>query len=135
MSKYIKREDAIEKIEYLMSDYVPFLDRATMGIPLETRMAIENIPSADVVEREKYEDLKECYDMSHHYEMEYKEQLERKRGEWIRQEEYYYGESVVTCSACDEDFICTDLDVIKDLAWNFCPNCGADMRGSDNERL
>ena len=40
-------------------------------------------------------------------------QQERKRGEWIVQNH------VVCCSECGE----------QNMEWNFCPYCGADMRG------
>lgn len=39
--------------------------------------------------------------------------VERKRGEWIIQD------GAVCCSECGE----------PNMEWNFCPNCGADMRG------
>ena len=38
---------------------------------------------------------------------------EQKRGEWIVQD------GAVRCSECGE----------PNMKWNFCPNCGADMRG------
>ena len=49
---------------------------------------------------------------------------ERKKGEWIIDK--YKAE--LTCSECKKTF--TNFPVIgwKPL-WNFCPNCGADMRG------
>lgn len=49
---------------------------------------------------------------------------ERGRGEWINNPDDTAGEGYFICSACNRDF----YDV-----HNFCPNCGADMRGSDNE--
>ena len=57
------------------------------------------------------------------------EALDRQKGEWIRKKDSWSDDSVVECSACGEEFVCTDLDVIDDLDWHFCPNCGADMRG------
>ena len=45
------------------------------------------------------------------------EALERKHGEWIA-----YQDGKYHCSRCD--------DVApKGYRWNYCPNCGADMRG------
>ena len=51
---------------------------------------------------------------------------EREKGEWIEQEDgndFYY-----KCSCCgDEFFLIAGLP--EDNNYNFCPNCGADMRG------
>lgn len=44
---------------------------------------------------------------------------ERPHGKWTRLDEY---ESVWRCSACDEVSCCKA---------DFCPNCGADMRGDE----
>ena len=88
MSDYIKREDAINKFEDNL-----------IGVCKEVVLkAINLIPSADVVDKELYdravsrvvelqianEDLNENYDVAQHYALERKEELERKRGEWIR---------------------------------------------------
>lgn len=59
--------------------------------------------------------------------------VEVVHGEWKQATEPLGCHDVdcVLCSACgeswilDEDF---DFDVVKDF-WNYCPNCGADMRG------
>lgn len=52
-----------------------------------------------------------------------------KHGKWI-----YVGSvrswDEIKCSACDSAFSTEDRDLI--LNWDFCPNCGADMRGEDN---
>ena len=51
--------------------------------------------------------------------------VERKRGKWIVWfSELYPADSTQECSVCHaEQFIGGDD--------NFCPNCGADMRGND----
>ena len=53
-----------------------------------------------------------------------------KSGEWIRHI------TSIECSACHEKFFdadenenLQDYDAVEDLGFNFCPNCGADMRG------
>lgn len=43
---------------------------------------------------------------------------EVEQGEWIIQDETY---TKFKCSACET--------YNHDRPWNFCPNCGADMRG------
>lgn len=44
------------------------------------------------------------------------------RGEWVPMEPY---RDILVCSECDE--ICHDLES------NFCPTCGADMRGTEDD--
>ena len=50
------------------------------------------------------------------------------RGTWI--EDGYYEEPCV-CSNCGNP--CMQIDDEKPR-WNYCPNCGADMREADNVR-
>ena len=52
------------------------------------------------------------------------EALERKNGKWIEDREMY---KVYRCSVCD--------DCYQDVGYgyNYCPNCGADMRGDGKE--
>ena len=49
-------------------------------------------------------------------------QPERKKGQWILISDGYT--DCVKCDKCGEVF---------DVETNFCPNCGADMRGEQNE--
>ena len=52
---------------------------------------------------------------------------ERKTGKWIEQEDYN-GDTYYDCSVCGESWT-----TIEGTPWengmNFCPHCGADMRG------
>lgn len=48
-------------------------------------------------------------------------------GEWIIS--YMGGRKQTECSACGKSF--TTYDV---YGWNYCPWCGADMKGADDER-
>lgn len=48
--------------------------------------------------------------------------VERKRGKWIEAREY---------DPCY--WICSECKRQVDIQENFCPNCGADMRGIDDE--
>lgn len=54
-------------------------------------------------------------------ESKYREILERKHGEWIESD---FGWK---CS------ICGNTSVMWQRTYNFCPNCGADMRGDKDE--
>lgn len=54
---------------------------------------------------------------------------ERKKGEWKVEE--WTGDFYYECSECKEVFRLFD-ETLQDL-YNFCPNCGADMRGEQNE--
>lgn len=47
---------------------------------------------------------------------------ERPQGEWIRTA--LYGQTCYECDNCHLHY---------DLKTNFCPNCGADMRGENKE--
>lgn len=55
---------------------------------------------------------------------------ERKKGEWIKAEKHYYKDD-------DQhfyyyEFRCSECGAMRKIGWtgaNFCPNCGADMRG------
>lgn len=60
------------------------------------------------------------------------EPIKPKRGEWIRAYRKFDQAYHNCCSLCRE---WNGLDV-EGWNWtpNFCPNCGADMRGKDNER-
>lgn len=47
-------------------------------------------------------------------------------GKWERSKEDGF-DPLVKCTACGEEFVCTELDIIDDLQWNYCPTCGAKM--------
>lgn len=55
------------------------------------------------------------------------------RGEWIGHPECLkymnaYADDHIVCSACEECFSILDNDCER---FNFCPNCGADLRGEN----
>ena len=53
--------------------------------------------------------------------------ITRQMGEWIEHEEFY-GDVYYECSVCHEPWT-TIEGTPWDNGMNFCPNCGADMRG------
>lgn len=56
---------------------------------------------------------------------------ETKHGEWSLNIDDWFGDCY-KCSACGEEFILNEGNP-KDNGYNYCPNCGADMRGGDND--
>lgn len=62
---------------------------------------------------------------------------ERKKGEWIIKDNPGTGWYRVTCSECGEDVTstapCIGFYPNAKVTWDYCPNCGADMRGDQNE--
>ncbi len=54
-------------------------------------------------------------------------QPQRTKGKWIEQEDYNL-DTYYDCSVCGESW-CTIDGTPWDNGMNFCPNCGADMRG------
>ena len=59
--------------------------------------------------------------------------IEPKRGKWIDLNDKWGFEGTFKCSACGELWSLID-GTPQDNGMNFCPNCGADMRGKDDER-
>lgn len=58
-------------------------------------------------------------------------QPQRMKGKWIEQEDYNL-DTYYDCSVCGESW-CTIDGTPWDNGMNFCPNCGAWMRGKRNE--
>lgn len=61
----------------------------------------------------------------------------RKKGKWIIKDNPGTGWYRITCSECGEDVTstapCIGFYPNAKVMWDFCPNCGADMRGEDDE--
>ena len=56
-------------------------------------------------------------------------QSERKKGKWMRQQGDYDWADI--CSECGESYIGKNYSMSSKPPVNFCPNCGADMRGKE----
>ena len=116
MTDYINREDVIRAIkEYfvdpdkVISERPDDVFRYNSGL-LSALQVVFDVSSADVVER--------------------------KYGEWIAGESwsdgYGMGEQYGRCYVCSE---CSHIvqDNYIECSMNFCPNCGARMKGADDE--
>ena len=62
---------------------------------------------------------------------------ERKKGKWIEFDSDEDKYDIIKCSHCKHIFTVdsyhwSDIGFVKD-DFNFCPNCGADMRGEEDE--
>lgn len=111
MSDYISREAVLNAskivyIEYLETDDDQYIEGECDFIPVVFKKDIEKIPSADVVER--------------------------KRGKWEQKEVFTAKGNVdelqsAFCPVCQR-YHTTPYSYYF-TNYNFCPNCGADMRG------
>ena len=58
------------------------------------------------------------------------EAVEVVHGKWEEITDNWYDEIIYRCSVCNEEFVTIDGTPAENL-YNFCPNCGADMRGKE----
>lgn len=64
--------------------------------------------------------------------------VEVKRGHWKHSEAPlgWQDVDVAVCSVCGEEWVLDEWDIKEFSQWNnFCPNCGADMRGDKSDNL
>ena len=57
-----------------------------------------------------------------------RKEYERPQGEWIAHITYF---ECSNCKHCYDYDYAEDIDPVTDLDFNFCPNCGAKMGGSE----
>lgn len=121
----IRRSDAIYALRKLGHEVVVIDKVYSLGVAHEFIDAIRDIPSADIPQKvvaqitfdeEKMREIvKEAVER---FKEEY--EIEPKRGEWI-----------------DDEFIgqyrCSECDYYSVDEFDFCPNCGADMRERKGE--
>ena len=58
---------------------------------------------------------------------------EQKMGKWIAKDLDNFRKYEVVCSECGSRYIGNYDAYDEPCDFNFCPNCGADMRGNNNE--
>lgn len=111
--------------------------------------ALENIPTADkptvirvksIMRKDDYESLADSIRqralnipvivIPHNAELV--TTADRPSGEWIGEADGYYNGELIY-----DTWYCSNCDYVVDdeepPTWNFCPNCGARMKGKDNE--
>ena len=103
----VSRAGAIDALNDTLVDYLPILIGPTEEIPLKCARAIYNLPSAGP---------------------------QRMRGRWIESNlipsrKGKPGGRLFICSECNKGWIKQDRSMEE---INFCPNCGADMRGEQD---
>ena len=81
---------------------------------------------ADNLELHKYNRYSEA--IANAPTLDYKDLV--PQGEWVKSEDDYCGLNIFRCSLCREEWCFEVDDDVKDLNYNFCPNCGARMSGA-----
>lgn len=99
MSDLISRQAAIDAVDHICPVDTDY--DCTLLDRVDVRYVLSDLPSA---------------------------QPERKNGEWIHKPDIYLDEQTWECSECGEPWIFIEGTPSENNA-NFCPNCGADMRG------
>ena len=125
-SKYNCLDEAEEPYYRALSEAIKKLSGGADGDTISRQAAIDAVEESRRLNH--HQDGKEA--CAHEYEHRHflkilrdlpSAQPERKKGEWITQE---FG-SWAECSECHELY---DIPMAHS---NFCPNCGADMRGAE----
>ena len=138
----ITPKEAIANLNHIYGFVAPDIQRS-LDVAIK---ALEEHPSGDLISREALKEHKVYSEERHeyvvpvynidnaqaveqnwrfYYDHGYKQaekDLKRPKGEWL----FKHNSSDIWCSVCDENF-----DEIPQ-AFNFCPNCGADMRAKEN---
>ena len=135
----IRRSDAIKVVRHIAFECIDADARQKL---------IEAVPSADrptvirvksIMKKEDYESLVDSIRQQDQnvivipHNAELVTPADRPQGEWIGEADGYYNGELVY-----DTWYCSNCDYVVDdeepPTWNFCPNCGADMRGEDDER-
>lgn len=149
MNRYINSADALHTLKHLayetaLNQHDPYVADVFEDIAknrLETWVNL--IPTADVVEKERYDRLLENANILADAVRKYQtaDVVERKKGKWYKPKEYPRDSYRFICDNCqDVAYFVTGNNGKKQkedhpkCGYRYCPNCGADMRGSDNDR-
>lgn len=91
---------------------------ARRGLNLKCRELFRDEKIADAIYRCLCDGIEECEDA----------EPERKKGEWINEGR------IIRCNRCKIGYA-TVKGMKSALTYNFCPNCGADMRQKENDNV
>ena len=104
MAKYIDREALVEWLKRIpLKDLSDGRGLCRVIFEDDFKRAIKKIPKGDIVDVAPV-----------------------RHGRWVEKEKYTFG-IMYDCS------LCGDRILDNGHSWNYCPNCGADMRGSNDE--
>ena len=121
MNDLISRQAAIDALDKIIA--MNYKDWA------RAQNAIRQLPSA---QPEKCED---CGNFNK--TMVLIPQTERKTGRWMIRDNHATGWYDITCSECGEDVTsvapCIGFLPNARVIWDYCPFCGADMRGEQDD--
>ena len=140
MSDLIRREDVMEAVQKKLNEWlIPNNNVVCRSV----RGVIMDIPSADAVERCEYDILQQALEEAN--EALRGEARRGRNGTWIPVDSFtVFGGDEVTwmahgnpialhyCSVCGNDAYADEEG--KDILSDFCPHCGADMRGDQNDQ-
>ena len=60
--------------------------------------------------------------------------MDRPQGEWVEYSKLVFGDGSGFCDEYEQAWKCSECGHDDGwLEWNFCPNCGARMKGADDE--
>lgn len=130
MSDLIYRSDAIEAIashDVTDGNTVCFTGKMVIGY-------INDLPSIQPPwnpdewchDCKEYDKEKHCCPRWNRVIRNAMEEAKPRKGKWIEHDDYL-GDVIYECSVCKEPFVLIDGTPAENL-YNFCPNCGADMR-------
>ena len=136
--EYIKKEDTIEYLNDLFGE----MYNVSFGNVLQSIDSLQTYPfpdlsesEGDLISRQAVLNLKQTFTDNAGYETEYVDVEDIKelppvedKGEW-NVSHTDIDELWATCSNCDEEVKMRLTDDYTPIFYNFCPNCGADMRG------
>lgn len=137
MKDLIEREKAIKEIEKLTKKHFDY-----PVIMRNVKNVIKQLPSAQPDLNEWCTDCKEYDSEKHHcprYNRVIREALNgaepRKPGRWS-----FIGENMFECTSCGVVYTTEQLNGLRNYdtdpyAPKFCPNCGADMRGEQDDSI
>ena len=125
MSKYIDADKVLKELHLNHKDVI-YIDKNECAKRIEK---IKGIDLADYVPREFHD--KTCEEMARRHQAEIAElTADRPQGEWIKFG-LGRGTRILFCTNCERRI---EVPLSQgDSNYDFCPNCGAKMKGADDE--